>query len=145
MLALVGQRRRDPRGGLGVASGTWVQAYRRGMTTPASSDNWAPSACTLPPADRPLRQAEFDTLFATALRSVHRGSPTELALTLTAAPGRAVVVRDLIRRETDCCSFFDFRLEDGDPLRLLVTVPAAYADVLDALAARASRVAGTPA
>ena len=108
------------------------------MTAPASSDNWAPSACRLPSADRPLRRAEFDALFATALRSVHRDSPTELTLTLAAAPGRADLVRDLTRRETECCSFFDFRLEDGDPMRLLVTVPAAYADVLDALAARAA-------
>jgi len=112
------------------------------MTAPASPDNWAPTACRLPASDRPLRAAEFDALFATALRSVHRGSRTELALTLTAAPGRADVVRDLVRRETDCCSFFDFRLEDGDPLRLLVTVPETYAGVLDGLAARASRAVG---
>ena len=72
------------------------------MTAPASSDNWAPTACTLPQSERPLRAAEFDTLFATALRSVHRGSRTELALTLTAAPGRAELVRDLIRRESAC-------------------------------------------
>jgi hypothetical protein len=108
------------------------------MTAPASSDNWVPTACTLPTSEQPLRRAEFDALFATALRSVHRGSRTELALTLAPAPGRADAVRDLVRRETECCSFFDFRLEDGDPLRLLVTVPDAYAGVLDALAARAA-------
>jgi hypothetical protein len=112
------------------------------MTAPTSSENWAPTACTLPASERPLRAAEFDALFAAALRSVHRGSRTELALTLTAAPGRAELVRDLVRRETACCSFFQFRLEDGDPLRLLVTVPDTYAGVLDGLAARASRAAG---
>jgi hypothetical protein len=115
------------------------------MTPPASSDDWAPAACTLPTSDRPLRLAEFDALFATALRSADRAGRTDLTLTLTAAPGRVGVLRDLIRRETECCSFFEFRLEEGDPLRLLVTVPAAYADVLDALATRADRlVAGTP-
>jgi hypothetical protein len=115
------------------------------MTAPASSDIWAPTACTLPSTDRPLRVAEFDALFATALRSVDRRGRTELALTLAPAPGRVDVVRDLIRRETDCCSFFDFRLEEGDPLRLLVTVPATYANVLDALTARASRLPADPA
>jgi hypothetical protein len=105
------------------------------------TSDWAPAACTLPSADRPLRVAEFDELFAAAVRDVHRSGPTELALTLAAAPGRADLVRDLTRRETECCSFFTFRLEDGDPLRLRVTVPPAHTDVLDALAQRASRPA----
>jgi hypothetical protein len=112
------------------------------MTAPFRTSDWVPAACTLPSADRPLRLAEFDELFATAVRGVHRSSPTELALTLAAAPGRAGLVRDLTRRETECCSFFTFRLEDGDPLHRRVTVPAAHTDVLDALAERASRPAG---
>ena len=103
------------------------------------TSDWAPAACTLPTAERPLRVAEFDDLFAAAVRDVHRGAPTELALTLAAAPGRAELVRDLTRRETECCSFFTFRLDDGDPLRLSVTVPPAHTDVLDALAERAAR------
>jgi hypothetical protein len=111
------------------------------MTAPRASD-WVPAACTLPSVDRPLRRAEFDELFATAVLDVQRSGPTELALTLAAAPGRTDVVRDLTRREIECCSFFTFRLEDGDPLRLRVTVPAAHTDVLDALAERASRPAG---
>ena len=105
------------------------------------TSEWVPEACTLPSADRPPRVAEFDDLFAAAVLGVHRGGPTELALTLAAAPGRAELVRDLTRRETECCSFFTFRLEDGDPLRLRVTVPPAYTDVLDALADRATRPA----
>jgi len=111
------------------------------MTAPASSDNWTPTTCTLPSADQPLRLAEFDALFTTAVRSVHRRGRTELMLTLTAAPGRVEVVRDLIRRETECCSFFECRLEEDDPLQLHVTVPATYVDVLDALATRAARLA----
>jgi hypothetical protein len=103
------------------------------------SSDWVPTACTLPSADRPLRVAEFDELFAAAVRDVQRSGPTELAVTLAAAPGRADLVRDLTRRETECCSFFTFRLEDGDPLRLRVTVPPAHTDVLDALAERAAR------
>jgi hypothetical protein len=112
------------------------------MTITFGPGDWTPEACTLPTADRPLRLAEFDELFATAVVGVHRGGPTELALTLAAAPGRADLVRDLTRRETECCSFFTFRLEDGDPLRLRVTVPAAHTDVLDAIAERASHLGG---
>ncbi|HEV7656358.1 MAG TPA: hypothetical protein VGP36_16710 [Mycobacteriales bacterium] len=104
------------------------------MTAPQSSDGWAPAACTLPTAERPVRLAEFDDLFATAVRGVDRRSPTQLTLTLAADPGR---VRDLARRETACCSFFTFRLTDGDPLLLDIAVPPAYVDVLDALAERA--------
>jgi hypothetical protein len=109
------------------------------MTAPRDPISWVPDACTLPPATRPLRLAEFDELFATAVSGVQRDGPTGLALTLAAAPGRADLVRDLARRESMCCSFFTFRVEDGDPLRVQVTVPPAHADVLDALAVRASR------
>jgi hypothetical protein len=102
------------------------------------SSDWVPAACTLPSTDRPLRVAEFDALFAAAVRDVRRSSPTELSVTLAAAPGRADLVRDLTRRETECCSFFTFELAEGDPLQLRITVPPAHADVLDALAERAS-------
>ena len=33
---------------------------------------WAPQACTLPTAKRPVRVAEFDELFATGLRGQQR-------------------------------------------------------------------------
>jgi hypothetical protein len=108
------------------------------VTTPAE---WAPPACTLPTAERPLRLAEFDDLFTRSVRSVRRAGPTHVTLTLAPAPGRADAVRDLARRETACCSFFAFQVEDADPLRLEITVPAAYAPVLDALADRAARLA----
>jgi hypothetical protein len=107
-----------------------------------ATDDWAPQACTLPTAERPLRVAEFDELFAAAVREVDRRGPTELRLTLADAPGRAELVRDLTARETACCSFFTFRLTTGDPLRLDVSVPPAHRDVLDALARRAARTAG---
>ena len=88
-----------------------------------------------------MRLAEFDELFAAAIRGVRRSGPAELVLTLAAAPGRADLIRELTRKEAECCSFFTFRLEDGDPLRLRITVPPSHADVLDALADRASRPA----
>ena len=112
------------------------------MTAPHPADDWTPAACTLPTAEQPLRLAEFDALFATALRRVDRPAPTRLTLTLAAAPGRTEAVRDLAARETACCSFFTFDLTAGDPLRLDVSVPAAHRSVLDALAARAAQLAG---
>jgi hypothetical protein len=98
-----------------------------------------PSACTLPTALRPVRLAEFDTLFRTALRAVHRVSPTQLRLTLDGAAAVEAAARDLTRRESECCSFFAFDFaRAGDGLCLDISVPGAYIDVLDALAGRAA-------
>lgn len=96
------------------------------------------ATCTLPTTEQPVRTAEFDDLFRTALRDIERRSPTRLLLTLEPAPGRAQSVRDLTGRETECCSFFTFELtEHDDRLVLEVSVPPAYADVLDATVERA--------
>ncbi len=52
-------------------------------------------------------------------------------------------MRDLTRRETQCCSFFTFTLTGHDDLLFLeVAVPSAHADVLDGIAERAARVSG---
>jgi hypothetical protein len=105
---------------------------------PAPS-TWAPvDGCTLPTAEQPLREAEFDALFATALRSVERPATTWLRLNLDAAAGVATRARDLIARESSCCSFIDFRLTAADGgLTLDVRVPQAHIEVLDGLARRA--------
>jgi hypothetical protein len=104
-----------------------------------SGDGWAPvDACRLPTEEQPLREAEFDTLFATALRKVERPERGRLRLTFDENAG----LEDLIARESSCCSFFDFRLsatEDG--LVLDVRVPAARVAVLDGLARRAAACA----
>jgi hypothetical protein len=98
---------------------------------------WAPEACTLPTADRPVRLAEFDDLFATALRGQHRRSPTTLRWRLD--PAAEATARDLTARESACCSFFTFSYTPaGEHMQLDVVVPAANVDVLDALAARAA-------
>lgn len=102
--------------------------------TPRS--DWAPAACTLPTIERPVRMAEFDQVFAEAVREVHRLTPTTLELVLPA------VVRDratdLAARETKCCSFFQFMIteERHDRVRMRISVPRAHVDVLDALAER---------
>ncbi len=109
-----------------------------------SDDRWIPETCTLPTPDRPLRVAEFDNLFATALRRQRRLSATRLRWWLdTAAEPSA---RDLTARESACCSFFTFTFAvagaDG-AVRLDVEVPAGQADALDALARRAAARIGS--
>jgi hypothetical protein len=116
-----------------VASGTQVQAYRRDMT---DSPTLSPQTCTLPRDERPVRQAEFDTLFAAALRAVDRVDARHLRLILD--PRFENIARDLTGRETECCSFFSFGFERfADELKLNIYVPASQAGVLDALARRA--------
>ncbi|GIE81738.1 hypothetical protein Aph02nite_76880 [Actinoplanes philippinensis] len=98
---------------------------------------WAPEACTLPTAERPLRVAEFDDLFTTALRDQQRLSPTLLRWHLD--PAAEAMARNLTARETGCCSFFSFAFTtDGGALRVDVEVPATQVEVLDALADRAA-------
>ncbi|MFF0246998.1 hypothetical protein ACWEU6_13655 [Streptosporangium sandarakinum] len=99
---------------------------------------WAPSACTLPTAEQPLRVAEFDALFTDAVRGAARPEPTRLRLELVFSPGNAARAAELTARESGCCSFFTFTLSiAGGSLALEVTVPAEHTEVLDALQARA--------
>ncbi|HEX2298038.1 MAG TPA: hypothetical protein VHH34_05885 [Pseudonocardiaceae bacterium] len=101
---------------------------------------WVPQACTLPAAQQPLRVAEFDSLFMTALRSIHRMDPVRLRLVLDGAAEVETTARALARRESACCSFFTFlltRSDEGQELYLDAVVSAAHVAVLDALADRA--------
>jgi hypothetical protein len=98
---------------------------------------WAPQSCTLAGADLTLRVAEFDDLFATALRDFDRLGRLRLRLVLD--PSAEPATRDLLARESECCSFFTFTLSSGDDsLAVDVEVPPSRADVLDALAVRAA-------
>ena len=105
--------------------------------------HWAPTSCTLPTAERPFREQEFERLFASSLRGVTRTSATSADFAL--APGRAAIARDLAARETSCCSFFTFDIQDGgvgdgaDGGVMAVTVPPAHAAVLEALVRSALR------
>ncbi|MEU7874638.1 hypothetical protein [Dactylosporangium sp. NPDC049140] len=102
-----------------------------------------PDACTLPTAEQPLRLAEFDALFTSAVRDVEAVSATHARMWLTGPPGLESMVRDLAAREAACCSFFTFTITpqpatDGDVLVLDIEVSAAYTDVLTVLAGRAT-------
>jgi hypothetical protein len=96
------------------------------------SEGWAPEACTLPTAERPLRAAEFDELFAVALKIV-RSEPTRLDVALPADV--EPTARNLADRESQCCSFFAFDFEpEGDGVLMHISVPPTRVRVLDALA-----------
>jgi hypothetical protein len=117
---------------------------------PAPAD-WVPvDACTLPTADQPLRVAEFDDLFDTALRAIERSDvATRARVVLVGGDDLADRVQRLADAETACCSFFTFTLtplttgeaanSEGTVLALDIEVPFAQADVLAALVRRAER------
>jgi hypothetical protein len=104
---------------------------------------WIPEACTLPTAQRPLRRAEFDNVFAMA-RERHRPNATHLRLVLSGPDGLKATVEDLAARENECCAFFAFTVTEPQPGTVLfdIQVPPAYTDVLDALAKRAAAAQG---
>lgn len=94
-------------------------------------------ACALPTAERPLRLAEFDDLFATAVRAVEQRE-TGARIHLSGGPGLVDRVRDLTIRESSCCSFFTFAIEGTNhDLTLYITVPPARQEILDSLVDRA--------
>ncbi|MFI0369723.1 hypothetical protein ACH35V_17770 [Actinomadura sp. 1N219] len=105
---------------------------------------WAPEgarACTLPTAERPLREAEFDALFAEAATGVERAGPGRTRVRLRPGPETAGRAASLAARENACCSFFTFTVTvSGGDLTMDVAVPAAHTGVLDALTARAESV-----
>jgi hypothetical protein len=101
--------------------------------------DWAAvDACTLPTAERPLRVAEFDALFAERLVGVERLSPTRARLELLSGDETVALAGDLTERETSCCSFFSFTVSGADDATTIeVSVPTSRSDVLGALLARA--------
>lgn len=99
--------------------------------------DWAPTSCTLPSVEVPLRLAEFDQLFAQSVSLPTRPEPTTLELVLPLAVEQAA--HDLTALESNCCSFFTFVFEhragtDGVVLR--IGVPEDRVEVLHAIAER---------
>ena len=101
-----------------------------------------PQACTLPTVERPGRLAELDELLADSVRCVERNTDTHLTVRLRNHEGLDALVRDLVARESGCCSFFDFAVtEDADDLVLGIGVPTRHASILDSLQSRAGAIA----
>jgi hypothetical protein len=104
---------------------------------------WVPRSCTLPGAEQPLRVAEFDALFAGHLAGSSRPDRLRLRLALTGGPGVDETVRDLVARESGCCSFFTFTIGPGpERIHLDVEVDGVHEGVLDALEQRAAAASG---
>jgi len=100
----------------------------------SAEDDWAPDSCTLPTAQRPLRVAEFDNLFAHVM-SMQRPESTRLDLVIVRDAEAGA--RELARRESECCSFFTFEFERaGDDVVMHIRVPVQHVEVLDAIQAR---------
>lgn len=109
------------------------------MTTNLSvDDGWVPTACTLPTTERPLRQSEFDALFAGDVISVVRSSASKTRFALRPQPDVAARAAGLAAQEANCCSFFTFDLaiERGN-VALEVSADETHEDVLASLTARA--------
>jgi hypothetical protein len=122
-------------------------ATTRPAATGGPPEDWmtlAPAACTLPRAERPLRAEEFQWLFAAALRGLDRPERTLLRLALDGSDEMAAATRELVARESACCSFFEFRLTPTPDRMLLleIRVPTRQIAVLDGLAARAAAATG---
>ncbi len=109
-------------------------------------DDWVPSSCTLPTVEQPLRRAEFDGLFAADVLSVEQRTSSEVALALRPESAVAARAAHLATAETGCCSFFTFAftITEGR-VDMVVSTDPEHGDVLAALAARATSLAGTSA
>ncbi len=113
------------------------------MTESVASEEWVPSACTLPTAAQPLRRGEFDALFARDVLAVHR-DPGQIRFDLRPDPETAARAAGLAAKETACCSFFTFALTMTDGwVGLTVSAAPGHADVLAALGARAESRIGS--
>ncbi len=98
---------------------------------PAGGSQTLPIVCSLDQAGLADRVAEFEHLFAKALASYERDA-MQLRLSFSAEDADEALVRDLFRREGECCRFFTFRIERFEQV-LLVTrdVPEGAETALD--------------
>ncbi|MGW0891534.1 hypothetical protein [Saccharopolyspora sp. NPDC002578] len=104
---------------------------------------WVPRSCTLPTAERPLRVAEWDALFAARWTEVSRPEPLRVRLALSGDAGVQEQVSDLADRESGCCSFFAFTTTVGDTgVHLDIAVDQAHEPVLSALVDQARTLTG---
>ena len=96
-----------------------------------TSSKTAPIACTLATADFKDRIAWIGELTRDALRRYERQG---LVLDLRYAPEAASRVREIVRKEQECCAFLTFEmLEELDEVRLTITAPAEATEAADLL------------
>jgi hypothetical protein len=91
----------------------------------------APIACTLQSGDYKERLAWIADLAREGLLHVSRN---DLRVELQYAPSVADRVREMVRKEQQCCAFLNFELAETDQdVRLTITAPEPARDVADAL------------
>lgn len=101
-----------------------------GSCTTDSKKN-TPIACTLDAGNSKFRTAQIEDLASRHLRSVSR---KPLSVELTYATEASSELRDIVRKETQCCPFLNFDLaESPDGIRLKITAPGAARDAADTL------------
>ena len=90
--------------------------------------------CSLPAADQPMRSMEFDELFRRQVAPPHRIGPHRAEFRFGGADGLHAKVSDLVARESECCAFFDFAIDqraeqavNEDRVVLRVGVPTSRA------------------
>ena len=84
------------------------------MAKSPTAEDWVPAVCTLPTVEQPLRLAEFDAFFRTA---VQRRSARTTTLDLVILPESEGFARDLAERETSLLFLLRF---DFDPAERMV-------------------------
>ena len=108
-------------------------------TTSACCDSCATSpqatalaiACTLGAGDFKDRVSGIRDLARRSLRNSRR---TPLQLELVYGPEALVEVKDLVAKESDCCSFLGFDLQNDDTaVRLTITAPVEASTAADEL------------
>jgi hypothetical protein len=102
------------------------------------TENHLAIECSLSPGEYAERLRDFRRLFAASLRDSRR-EPARLHLTLNPSTAREEDVRALLRREQECCPFFNFTVElTGDALCIQAEVPEGAEECLDDLERLAS-------
>jgi hypothetical protein len=98
-------------------------------------------ACSLSAAEYAERLRAFRRLFAVSLQAVRR-EPTRLQLLLDADTAGDAEVRDLLRREQECCPFFSFTVErTAGSIAVETVVPLGAEECLNDLERLAHRAA----
>jgi hypothetical protein len=88
-------------------------------------------ACSLSPDEQAERGRELHELARRALAARDR-EQSAVMLTYRAAPEVEGALRDLIRREAECCPFLDFEMVPGErELSLRVSGPAGAEEMLN--------------
>ncbi len=109
------------------------------MTTDAISENQVPQSCTLPTVELPQGVAEFEALYALALRSQQRMTPTWLRMVLD--PRAERWARDLTRPGERMLLVSASPSATHRVSCTLMCMSPAYIDLLDAVAVQANAAA----